>query len=1359
VAKKHTNDFDDVLEYELDQVAKRRREITPYPAGGATSPSKRKRAMRMNLVGLALSGGGIRSATFSLGILQALAKLKLLTRIDYLSTVSGGGYIGGWLAAWVRREIDNSNLADPVHNVQREMAPDRCTEARAERWDVNLADQTEPRQTHDSLDAEPEPIHHLRAHSRYLSPRHGIFTPDTWTLFSIYFRNLFINSLVLFPVVAVFVLAARLLIYLFTVSEIPDSQAWPLFWAFVLLLVVSQVFVRIALNRIRATRARATTGPTEETPRAAEGWQSRVSRFVSEGRSGGVVLILFSWVLLAAATLGLWLNAPDPAAAEQRQAAIVHSVIWVWTSPRSTLPECVLAHFILQSPHSRMPGPTREWKPRVEKPAGLTEPCNITDLWWWLRHWIEYWDIGEYGRNALLFGGIGLFAGVVSWWWNRFSLRRGLWYTFVTIVFGVVFGVLLTVVIDHFLYYDNRSHPVRFATFGPPLFILALLVGGYVEVAIAGGAVNEYEREWRSRIGALFLMHCVGWVAVFVTVAYLPGWLTDPTNWAVAISAWAAVSAVGAKLLPWLAKVSPGRLFNVLANIVPLVFLIGLLAMASLVVNYLPGLHAGTDFSAGLTQAKGCVTAAYLAVALIVAVGMMCLVPANRFSLHALYGNRLTRAYLGASLRPPSRQQDRGAPTGATELRSANDFTGFDPNDDLALAQLRVSDLPDSRKPYLGPYPLINTTLNLVGGAELAYQDRKGESFFLTPAYCGSHSTGYAFLNAQTRNDGADPADLTGPYWNLTLGRAITISGAAVDPNMNVLQSPQLTALLTVLNARLGWWMTNPKRSTNTAQPWDADPPWGALPYLWELLGETRADNKYVHLSDGGHFENSGVYELLRRRCRYIIQIDAAEDVEDASENLANLVRLAFTDLGIPIEIDTSPVREGPDGLTRCHCAVGAIRYDDVDPDGVVGTLIFIRAGLSGDEPADIRNYAINNPPFPHQSTLNQFFDEAQFESYRGLGFHIGMSVFAEAAREVSPADTSAGGQLPFNRRFFSAVRRQWLPVPAQSREHYLASCRDYMRLAGGLLSNDNLARLGFDVFPELQTMFHQAAPQPNTHLAAFPAEADLFTVASLIQLMEMVWLENDLDRYHSYPANRGWMNMFRRWTAAAEFRKYWPVVRCEYSRGFVRFCEKALNLDELPVQWFRVENLDDDPWKQYLSDLDAEFFAEWGTFLARQCDPQMCQPDEYLRTACSRSAPVANDSRPAVWALTTGRPATREGSLPNWDTTAHPLGLVVVFDPILDAEWQSQEFLVWVRGAYRSAGIASASVPRILHELSALLPSEVPLMSRYPRIGTVHADRVQRALWLTFMNDNDFEIVPPNEQPWAAAEVRVLRE
>src|SRR5439155_23401709 len=154
-----------------------------------------------------------------------------------------------------------------------------------------------------------------------------------------------------------------------------------------------------------------------------------------------------------------------------------------------------------------------------------------------------------------------------------------------------------------------------------------------------------------------------------------------------------------------------------------------------------------------------------------------------------------------------------------------------------------------------------------------------------------------------------------------------------------------------ILNARLGWWLQNPRGEIE----WDVRPPladarggwrtdWTAAapefpgagwPYLRELGGQTDAGWDYVHLSDGGHFENTGAYELIRRRCRHVIVIDAAEDAADASENLANLVLLVRTDLGIPIDIDTSPVRKDAQGVSRWHCAVGAIRYDQVDPSGV----------------------------------------------------------------------------------------------------------------------------------------------------------------------------------------------------------------------------------------------------------------------------------------------------------------------------------------------------------------------------------------------------------------------------------------
>src|SRR5262249_26057436 len=156
-----------------------------------------------------------------------------------------------------------------------------------------------------------------------------------------------------------------------------------------------------------------------------------------------------------------------------------------------------------------------------------------------------------------------------------------------------------------------------------------------------------------------------------------------------------------------------------------------------------------------------------------------------------------------------------------------------------------------------------------------------------TPDYCGNPRTGYARMGQE---------DGEGDVWeNLTVGRAVTISGAAVDPNMKVYQSAPFTALLTLLNLRLGWWIENPdpvlaRRKSNA--PGQATNPTagGLLPR--ERAGGTKANGMYVHLSDGGHFENTGAYELIRRRCRFVVVIDAAEDAADASENLANLIRL-----------------------------------------------------------------------------------------------------------------------------------------------------------------------------------------------------------------------------------------------------------------------------------------------------------------------------------------------------------------------------------------------------------------------------------------------------------------------------------
>ncbi|HVB37458.1 MAG TPA: patatin-like phospholipase family protein, partial [Vicinamibacterales bacterium] len=125
---------------------------------------------------LCLSGGGIRSASFALGVIQGLAYHNLLRGFDYLSTVSGGGYIGGWLLGWLRHAGTGSGAAA----VFDELGGRRAT----------------------GHEVEPEPVANVRANSRFMSPATGFFSADVWTLIATVARNLFLNWLVLLPLLA-----------------------------------------------------------------------------------------------------------------------------------------------------------------------------------------------------------------------------------------------------------------------------------------------------------------------------------------------------------------------------------------------------------------------------------------------------------------------------------------------------------------------------------------------------------------------------------------------------------------------------------------------------------------------------------------------------------------------------------------------------------------------------------------------------------------------------------------------------------------------------------------------------------------------------------------------------------------------------------------------------------------------------------------------------------------------------------------------------------------------------------------------------------------------------------------------------
>jgi hypothetical protein len=231
----------------------------------------------------------------------------------------------------------------------------------------------------------------------------------------------------------------------------------------------------------------------------------------------------------------------------------------------------------------------------------------------------------------------------------------------------------------------------------------------------------------------------------------------------------------------------------------------------------------------------------------------------------------------------------------------------------------------------------------------------------------------------------------------------MAISGAAVSPNWGYHSSPVTSFLMMLANVRLGWWLGNPKNK----KTWRYSGPslsWRL--FLQEALRWTDDEEPWVYLSDGGHFENLGLYEMVRRRCRTIIVSDAGADPKCTLEDLGNAVRKIAIDLGVKIEFDRIQLRRRSEtALAGVYCASGKILY----PEGNEGRIVYFKPGFYGtEEPADVRAYAAANAKFPHESTINQWFDESQFESYRSLGAFVIGEIFRKSRNgknDLTPRD------------------------------------------------------------------------------------------------------------------------------------------------------------------------------------------------------------------------------------------------------------------------------------------------------------------------------------------------------------------
>lgn len=317
----------------------------------------------------------------------------------------------------------------------------------------------------------------------------------------------------------------------------------------------------------------------------------------------------------------------------------------------------------------------------------------------------------------------------------------------------------------------------------------------------------------------------------------------------------------------------------------------------------------------------------------------------NHVSMHRFYRNRLMEAYMPETL--------AGARPGSADLCRLH-----------AISQTAA------------PYHLINANVQLAGSANVKYRTRGGDSFVFAPEFSGSTATGFV---------------ATGNYaGGMNLATALAISGAAVNPNTRATRSRPLTFLMTLFNARLGYWIRNPRHPS----PFKG---WSRPHWYWyllrEMLGTGLDENAWqIHLSDGGHFENLGLYELIRRRCKFIIVCDAGADPDFTFGDLARAIELVRTDFGTAVDLNVDAIRpRGEERISSKAFVAGEIRH----ADGEKGRIIYVKAAMLDGLPEDVNGYRREHPQFPHQTTADQFFDEAQFEAYRELGYQIGERLFA----------------------------------------------------------------------------------------------------------------------------------------------------------------------------------------------------------------------------------------------------------------------------------------------------------------------------------------------------------------------------
>jgi hypothetical protein len=346
----------------------------------------------------------------------------------------------------------------------------------------------------------------------------------------------------------------------------------------------------------------------------------------------------------------------------------------------------------------------------------------------------------------------------------------------------------------------------------------------------------------------------------------------------------------------------------------------------------------------------------------------------NANSLHRLYRDRLSKAFLF-----DPRHRESTAPV-RREHASHDQGRDFAQLDEMPLSALSVRH---------APYHIINAALNIQGSDYANRRGRDADFFLFSPLHLGSEATGYATMG-----------DFEKEARDLDIATALAISGAAASSNMGSASIRPLRPTLALLNIRLGYWLKNPRYvSGQSAIPRRPIANLSCFFLMREIFGRLYENSNFVYLTDGGHVENLGIYQLLKRRCRFIVVVDAEADIAMRFPSFMTLQRYARIDLGVRIDMPWDDIRKttrkhmhvnaGGEGDSAPapgpHAAIGSIDYGA----GRSGYILYVKTSLTGDENDYISDYARRSQIFPHESTGDQFFTEEQFEVYRALGFHI----------------------------------------------------------------------------------------------------------------------------------------------------------------------------------------------------------------------------------------------------------------------------------------------------------------------------------------------------------------------------------